>query len=64
MRTFSSADLWRHYLGWLLLLLSLRLIAWVDPEPMVFQLYDSIFCLALISSLWARNQPRLRRERL
>ncbi|MBS2036104.1 hypothetical protein JST97_14035 [bacterium] len=63
MRIFTLSDLCKNWLGWVFLLLSLRLVAWVDPEPVILQFYDSIFCLAMLSGLWASSQPRLRKNR-
>jgi hypothetical protein len=44
----------------LALLLCLRLLAWMDSDPMILQIYDSVFCLALLSGLWASSQSRRR----
>lgn len=63
MRLLVSSELWRNNLSWVALLLSLRLVAWTDPEPLVLQTYDSIFCLAMLSGLWACSQPRLKKNR-
>lgn len=60
MRFLHLSSFQRNALSWLALLLCLRLVAWMDPEPMILQIYDSVFCLALISGLWATSQPRRR----
>ncbi|MFN8610575.1 MAG: hypothetical protein U0931_23750 [Vulcanimicrobiota bacterium] len=47
----------KNCLFWMLLVLCLRLIIWVNPGPTDLQVYDVVLCLALISKFCASSRP-------